>query len=337
MFAYRRINFRPFLQHRNVFNFSVSNKVHDPYKILQISRTNNPKDIKNAFYAQTKQYHPDKSPDFKDRYKEIIDAYEILQNPDKKASIDKELDKFISEKTRKQDPQTKWLYKDYDYKEKNDGTQVPPHILKQTRRPPKNKPAGEKQWELMKRYDRILIIVGLVGLYLYVERMRQRPRAKPFSQEEEDAMVELVEQKRKAKLRLTPEQCRKFSIQELSDMERNGEVIVPSGIMITVQDYRDLYEKDLSEEDLSEAVEQMEMSSQRLNLKKIQRKIDQKAKLDDLTTQKLIQWNFQNKYDKPETNNEQTNEEDNQNQQPKHEQINELQKKTQHQKNEKAD
>ena len=277
MFNLRRVNFRSFLQYKSLYQFST--KVSDPYKTLQISRTNNQKDIKNAFYAQTKQYHPDKNPDFKQKYKQIIDAYELLQNLDRKAVIDKELDKEMTEETKKQDPLTRWLYKDYNYVEKNDGTQIPPHILKQSRKKPKNKAKTfDEQIVQLRRFDRMIILFGIVGLYFWIDRIKYLPKSRKFSQEEEDEMVRMVEAKRKAKVKMSEAACARYSIEELSNMEKRGEVILPYGTMKTVNDFRDVYERDLDENALEQQVEEMEMSSKKLDLQKIQQKIFKNAR-----------------------------------------------------------
>ncbi len=61
----------------------------DYYKILNISREADQKDIKKAYRKLAKKYHPDminkKNSEVSiDKFKEITEAYEILSNPDKR-------------------------------------------------------------------------------------------------------------------------------------------------------------------------------------------------------------------------------------------------------------
>lgn len=63
----------------------------DYYKILEISRDASPEDIKKAYRSLAMKYHPDKSggnSDLESKFKDISEAYEILGDPQKKASYD---------------------------------------------------------------------------------------------------------------------------------------------------------------------------------------------------------------------------------------------------------
>ncbi|XP_073275903.1 chaperone protein dnaJ 1, mitochondrial isoform X1 [Primulina huaijiensis] len=63
----------------------------DHYAILGISEDANPDEIKKAFHVLAKKYHPDASkntPSAKRKFQEIRDAYETLQDPEKKAQYD---------------------------------------------------------------------------------------------------------------------------------------------------------------------------------------------------------------------------------------------------------
>ena len=63
----------------------------DYYKILGIDRNSSPEDIKKAYRSLAMKYHPDKAgndPESERKFKEISEAYEILSDPQKKASHD---------------------------------------------------------------------------------------------------------------------------------------------------------------------------------------------------------------------------------------------------------
>lgn len=64
----------------------------DYYEILEISRTASGDEIKQAYRKMAMKYHPDRNPDDPDaeaRFKEAAEAYEILGNPEKRASYDR--------------------------------------------------------------------------------------------------------------------------------------------------------------------------------------------------------------------------------------------------------
>ncbi|XP_060217884.1 chaperone protein dnaJ 1, mitochondrial isoform X2 [Lycium barbarum] len=63
----------------------------DYYEILGVSRDSSRDEIKKAFHALAKKYHPDankNNPSAKRKFQEIRDAYEILQDPQKRAQYD---------------------------------------------------------------------------------------------------------------------------------------------------------------------------------------------------------------------------------------------------------
>lgn len=64
---------------------------NDYYKTLGLTKDATAEEIKKAYRSLAKEWHPDKNPNNKEaeeKFKEISEAYEILSNPDKKASYD---------------------------------------------------------------------------------------------------------------------------------------------------------------------------------------------------------------------------------------------------------
>ena len=69
----------------------MSNK-RDFYEILGVSKTASQEEIKKAYRKVAMQYHPDRNPGDKaaeDKFKEAAEAYEILNDADKKAQYDR--------------------------------------------------------------------------------------------------------------------------------------------------------------------------------------------------------------------------------------------------------
>ncbi len=64
----------------------------DYYKILGVSRDAKPDDIRKAYRKLAMQYHPDRNPGDKsaeDRFKEINEAYQVLNDPQKRTHYDR--------------------------------------------------------------------------------------------------------------------------------------------------------------------------------------------------------------------------------------------------------
>ncbi len=62
----------------------------DYYKILGVDRDADADTIKRAYRKLARKYHPDvsKEPDAEDRFKEVQEAYEVLQDPEKRKAYD---------------------------------------------------------------------------------------------------------------------------------------------------------------------------------------------------------------------------------------------------------
>jgi len=62
----------------------------DYYKTLGVDRKASQADIKKAYRKLARKYHPDvsKEADAEERFKEVGEAYEVLKNPEKRASYD---------------------------------------------------------------------------------------------------------------------------------------------------------------------------------------------------------------------------------------------------------
>jgi curved DNA-binding protein len=64
----------------------------DYYSVLGVSRTASPEEIKKAFRALARQYHPDVAQDKKaaeERFKELNEAHEVLSDPEKRKLYDR--------------------------------------------------------------------------------------------------------------------------------------------------------------------------------------------------------------------------------------------------------
>jgi len=64
----------------------------DYYEVLGVSKTANEQELKKAYREKALQYHPDRNPDnaeAEEKFKEAAEAYEVLNNPNKRAQYDR--------------------------------------------------------------------------------------------------------------------------------------------------------------------------------------------------------------------------------------------------------
>jgi len=75
------------------------------YEILGVKDTASINEIKKAYHAKAKQYHPDLNPDNKEaesNFKKVAEAYEFLSDPEKRKEYDFRLNQERQEFRRKQ-------------------------------------------------------------------------------------------------------------------------------------------------------------------------------------------------------------------------------------------
>ncbi len=60
----------------------------DFYKVLGVPKTANENEIRRAYRKLAKEHHPDANPGHDERFKEVSAAYDVLSDPDKRATYD---------------------------------------------------------------------------------------------------------------------------------------------------------------------------------------------------------------------------------------------------------
>lgn len=67
----------------------------DYYKILGVSPMSSEEDIKRAYRSGSKKYHPDLNPDLKlfseEKMRELVEAYEVLSDPERRKEYERQL------------------------------------------------------------------------------------------------------------------------------------------------------------------------------------------------------------------------------------------------------
>src|ERR1700742_1076571 len=70
----------------------ASSMPRDPYEVLGVERDASTQQIKKAFRALARELHPDvntEDPDAEEKFKEAAEAYEILSDPERRATYDR--------------------------------------------------------------------------------------------------------------------------------------------------------------------------------------------------------------------------------------------------------
>ena len=73
--------------------FSANTNIKDYYKVLGVKQSAEVKEIKEAFYELSKQYHPDVNQEEGGliKFREVAEAYDVLSNPLERKAHDKSL------------------------------------------------------------------------------------------------------------------------------------------------------------------------------------------------------------------------------------------------------
>src|SRR5271154_6478569 len=71
---------------------STTSTPRDPYEVLRVQRDASEQEIKKAFRQMARELHPDVNahdPDAEEKFKQAAEAYEILSDPDRRATYDR--------------------------------------------------------------------------------------------------------------------------------------------------------------------------------------------------------------------------------------------------------
>ncbi|RMF86597.1 MAG: J domain-containing protein [Nitrospinota bacterium] len=81
----------------------------DYYAILGVSRTESPSGIRKAFRELAKQHHPDRAgPEGTRTFQEIVEAYEVLSDPEKRAEYNHRLRRAEEQARREEARRSGW-------------------------------------------------------------------------------------------------------------------------------------------------------------------------------------------------------------------------------------
>ena len=82
----------------------------DYYEVLGIDRSASEEELKRAFRKLAFKYHPDRNRDdgAEEKFKEINEAYEVLSNPEKRSSYDRQ--RVMRVRVRPAQARPKWAY-----------------------------------------------------------------------------------------------------------------------------------------------------------------------------------------------------------------------------------
>ncbi len=164
------------------------------YRTLGIEPTATQTEVRAAYYKLSKKFHPDlnnNDPYFESLFREILEAYACLSDPNKRAAHDQELG-LTKSFTQEQEPsnasdQHTTKQQDYSYSdfETEEIKQEEATTNKQTEEP-QNKPteqetAEEQSWQKFLYY--IIPAIGLLLMYYFFYQYNKGPQDYPHKEE----------------------------------------------------------------------------------------------------------------------------------------------------------
>lgn len=242
---------------------------------------------------KAKLYHPDSHPpekrqEFEEKFKKVNEAYRILSKE--------------TQKTKKAaGPENKFNYKASMYQHDVEFIRRQKDYYDRKQREAEengNDDPSKSRWSTNPKFDRVVnpyrggpnsswyewlkskamdpegfifYTFVFISFITYYNTMKgKNMRIGKFSEEEEDRYVEALnkENEKMRRRKLTPAECRAYSIDDLSNMERNGMVELPKAYQEIVEEHREMY-------DSSEKFEK-EVKERRKAMKKIREKEEQK-------------------------------------------------------------
>tara|TARA_B100000700_G_C14615619_1_gene655719 strand:- start:75 stop:617 length:543 start_codon:yes stop_codon:yes gene_type:complete len=148
------------------------------YDLLGIKRNANLNTIKKAFKRKALNFHPDrnKSPDATEKFREIVNAYEVLSDPQQRSEYDKTLFVRTTPKTQepkkekekqqpKRDPKKQKTYSNYSTSTNNYRSQKTE--VEWTREMLEQLDLSNRQWKMASRLIISFIVTVLTVLIVY--------------------------------------------------------------------------------------------------------------------------------------------------------------------------